>query len=122
MARSMGASGARRLRRATFPLHFAPELLTSGAFTLIAAMVGAPEFGLDPVIALAAAGLAWYGSEAALAWAAGWRLGVWSVPAWMARDLALPWLWMQAWTSDDFVWRGNAMSVAEDDGGVPARR
>lgn len=111
-----------RLRRATFPLHFAPELLTSGAFTLIAAMVGAPEFGLDPVIALAAAGLAWYGSEAALAWAAGWRLGVWSVPAWMARDLALPWLWMQAWTSDDFVWRGNAMSVAEDDGGVPARR
>jgi ceramide glucosyltransferase len=68
------------------------------------------------------AALAWYGSEAALAWAAGWQLSLRSVPAWMARDLALPWLWAQAWASNNFVWRGNAMSVAEDEGGVAARR
>jgi len=111
-----------RLRRATFPVHFAPELLTSGVFTFIAAFFGASEFGLDPSIALASAAFAWYGSEAALAWAAGWRLGPWSFPAWVARDLALPCLWTQAWASDNFVWRGNAMSVAEDEGGVAARR
>jgi ceramide glucosyltransferase len=111
-----------RLRRATFPVHFAPELLTSGVFTFIAAFFGASEFGLDPSIALATAAFAWYGSEAALAWAAGWRLGPWSFPAWVARDLALPCLWTQAWASDNFVWRGNAMSVAEDEGGVAARR
>jgi ceramide glucosyltransferase len=107
-----------RLRRATFPLHFAPELLTSGFFTLAAAFFGASEFGLDPLIALVTAALAWYGSEAALARAAGWRLSLWSLPAWIARDLALPWLWTQAWASDDFVWRGNAMSVAEDKTGA----
>jgi ceramide glucosyltransferase len=111
-----------RLRRATFPLHFAPELATSGLFTLVAAYFGAPQFALEPFVAVLAAGLAWYGSEAALASAAGWRLGVWSLPAWIARDLALPWLWTQAWTSDDFVWRGNPMSVAEDEAGAAARR
>jgi ceramide glucosyltransferase len=111
-----------RLRRATFPLHFAPELATSGLFTLVAAFFGAPEFALNPFIAVLAAGLAWYGSEAALASAAGWRLGLWSLPAWIVRDLALPWLWTQAWTSDNFVWRGNAMSVAEDGAGVTAPR
>jgi ceramide glucosyltransferase len=111
-----------RLRRATFPLHFAPELLTSGLLAFIAAFFGASEFGLDPAVAVPIAALAWYGSEAALARAAGWRLSLRSVPAWMARDLALPWLWAQAWASNNFVWRGNAMSVAEDEGGVAARR
>ena len=111
-----------RLRRATFPLQFAPELLTSSVFTVIAAYFGAPEFGLDPLAAVGLAALAWYGSEAALARTAGWRLSWRSVPAWIARDLALPWLWGQAWASDNFVWRGNAMSVAEDDAGVAAGR
>jgi hypothetical protein len=40
----------------------------------------------------------------------------------MARDLALPWLWAQAWASDNIVWRGNEMSVAEDDAGAAAGR
>jgi ceramide glucosyltransferase len=111
-----------RLRRATFPLHFAPELLTTSLFTLIAAFFGAAEFGVNPFAGLAIVALAWYGSEAALAYASGWRLSLRSVPAWMARDLALPWLWGQAWASDNFIWRGNAMSVAEDDAGVAAGR
>jgi ceramide glucosyltransferase len=111
-----------RLRRATFPLHFAPELLTSGFFTLLAAYFGAPALGLAPMTAVMLVALLWYGSEAALAGVAGWRLGVQSIPAWIARDLALPWLWAQAWTGDSFVWRGNVMSVAEDDAGVAAGR
>ncbi|MBV9906132.1 MAG: ceramide glucosyltransferase, partial [Hyphomicrobiales bacterium] len=111
-----------RLRRATFPLHFAPELVTTGLFTFITAWFGAAEFGLDPLAATLAAAVIWYGSEAMLASSAGWRLSLWSVPAWIVRDLTLPWLWTQAWASDTFVWRGNAMSVAEDETGVAAGR
>jgi ceramide glucosyltransferase len=111
-----------RLRRATFPLHFAPELLTSGLLTFIAAWFGAPELGWSPAAAVAAAALVWYGAEAMLASTAGWRLSLWSAPAWIARDALLPWLWTQAWASDDFVWRGNAMSVAEDQTGAAAGR
>ncbi len=111
-----------RLRRATFPLQFAPELLTTSLFTFIAAFFGAPQFGLNPFAAVALAAFAWYGSEAALVHVAGWRLGLWSIPAWIARDLALPFLWAQAWASNSFVWRGNEMSVAEDDAGATAGR
>ena len=52
------------------------NLLTSGLFAFIAAWFGAPALGLEPFAAVALAALAWYGSEAALAWAAGWRLGL----------------------------------------------
>ena len=48
-----------------------------------------------------------------LAFVAGWPLSWRSPPAWIARDVLLPALWGQAWTGDDFVWRGNAMSVDE---------
>jgi ceramide glucosyltransferase len=102
-----------RLRRATFPLHFAPEILTTGMFAIAAAFFGASEWGVGGTTAAALAALGWYGSEAALALVAGWRLSPWSPLAWIARDVSLPWLWAQAWASDDFVWRGNAMSVSE---------
>jgi ceramide glucosyltransferase len=111
-----------RLRRATFPLHFAPELVTTGLLTFIAAWFGASELNLNPVAAALTAAVIWYGSEAMLASSAGWRLSLWSVPAWIVRDLTLPWLWTQAWASDNFVWRGNAMTVAEDETGVAAGR
>jgi hypothetical protein len=32
----------------------------------------------------------------------------------MLRDLLLPGLWIDGWIGTDFVWRGNAMSVAHD--------
>jgi ceramide glucosyltransferase len=60
------------------------------------------------------AALAWYGSEAALAGVAGWPLNQWSLPAWIARDLMLPWLWVQGWVGDQFEWRGNAMTVGDE--------
>jgi len=102
-----------RLRRATFPAHFAPEILTSGLFAIAAGWIAAPAWALDSPTAATLAALGWYAPEAALALVAGWRLSLWSPLAWIARDLTLPWLWAQAWASDDFVWRGNAMSVSE---------
>ncbi len=79
-----------RLRRATFALYFAPEVLTSSLFTLGAAAFAAPELGLDVAGAVALAALAWYGVEAALTRAAG-SLSWSSAPAWIARDFLLPW-------------------------------
>jgi ceramide glucosyltransferase len=81
--------------------------------TLAAAAVAAPEFDLNPVLAVAAAAVFWYGAEALLSLAAGWPLS-WRMPfAWMARDLMLPALFASAWTGDNVVWRGNAMNVEE---------
>jgi ceramide glucosyltransferase len=103
-----------RLRRATFPLYFTPELVTTSLFTLIAAAIAAPELGVDAPLAVVLAALLWYGAEAALALIAGWPLGWASAPGWIARDLLLPWLWIQGWNRDQFVWRGNVMSVDDD--------
>jgi ceramide glucosyltransferase len=103
-----------RLRRATFAPYFAPELLTSSVFTLIAAGLAAPELGVEAPTAVLLAGLLWYGAEAVLARAAGWPLAWSSAPAWIARDALLPWLWIQGWSREQFVWRGNVMSVDDD--------
>jgi ceramide glucosyltransferase len=101
-----------RLRRATFKSFFIPEILTGGALPLIAGAFAAAAAGASvpgTVIALAAM---WYGSEAALATAAGWHLSIRSAVIWMLRDILLPVLWIQAWTGSSFVWRGNHMRLA----------
>lgn len=101
-----------RLRRATFPLYFVPELLSGSAMPLAAAVYAAEAFEVTSIgAALALAGI-WYGCEAALARAAGWHIGALSPLAWMARDAMLPVLWVQAWLGNSFSWRGNDMHVA----------
>jgi ceramide glucosyltransferase len=102
-----------RLRRATFPLYFAPEILTTSLLTLAAAGLAAPVLGVSAALAVAVAAVFWYGSEALLAFAAGWPLS-WRMPfAWVIRDLLLPFLWARGWTGANVVWRGNAMNIEE---------
>jgi ceramide glucosyltransferase len=103
-----------RLRRATFPVYFAPEIVTTSLLTLAAAGIGGEELGMSAAAAIALAAAIWYGAEAALAAAAGWPLA-WSSPAaWMARDALLPVLWLSGWMNARFVWRGNVMSADDD--------
>jgi ceramide glucosyltransferase len=102
-----------RLRRATFALYFAPEVLTTSLVTLGAAGVGAESLGLPAPLAVLLAALLWYGAEAGLAYAAGWPLTLSSPLAWIARDALLPWLWLEGWNTERFVWRGNVMSADE---------
>jgi ceramide glucosyltransferase len=104
-----------RLRRATFPMYYAPEILTCGLTYLLAAAIAAPEFGVAWTTSLLMAMLFLYGVEAALASVAGWPLNWRSPAAWFARDVMLPWLWVQGWAGDRFEWRGNAMTVAEEE-------
>jgi ceramide glucosyltransferase len=103
-----------RLRRVTFPHYYTTEIVSSGSVFFLAAMFGAPEMNLTAPEALAAMIACWYAIEAALAYIAGWPLS-WKSPfAWFARDVMLPWLWVQGWAGDSFEWRGNAMTVAEE--------
>lgn len=124
-AQPLGRRGARqvwdrqlrwaRLRRATFPLYFLPELLTGAMPSLIAAGVAADAAGMDPLAAVSILAIAWYGLEARLAQAAGWQLTLLSPLAWLVRDALLPVLWLQAWLGNSFVWRGNQMSISVTD-------
>ncbi len=102
-----------RLRRATFPLCYAPELLTGSLVPMGAAMVAAPLVDLDSVAAAGLVALIWFGTEAVLAKSAGWHVSPVSPFAWLVRDLALPIVWLKGWIGDAFTWRGNDMTVAD---------
>jgi ceramide glucosyltransferase len=101
-----------KLRRATFPVYFLPEILSGAAAPLAAAIYAAEAFDVTSLGAAVALAAVWYGCEAMLAHAAGWHLSALSPLAWVARDVMLPALWVQAWLGNSFSWRGNDMHVA----------
>jgi ceramide glucosyltransferase len=103
-----------RLRRITFKLFFIPELFVGivpplTAAVAVTAAAGWPMIGtLVPLVA------AWYAAEAFLAYSAGWRFSLWSIPIWMLRDALSPALWIAAWVGNEFKWRGTTLSAAID--------
>jgi ceramide glucosyltransferase len=102
-----------KLRRATFPVFFLPEVLSGSFAPLVAAAVAAEAMDVSGVGVAAALGAVWFGCEAILARTAGWHLTTLSPLAWMARDAMLPALWVQAWFGNSFSWRGNDMRLAD---------
>ena len=100
-----------RLRRATFPLEFFPEILSGTvlpAITVVAACLaaGAP---IGPW--LAGYLVVWYAAELALAAGCRWPLDAATLPAFVARDLLLPALWVGAFTGSSYTWQGNAVTM-----------
>ncbi|WP_045834943.1 ceramide glucosyltransferase [Hyphomicrobium sp. 99] len=108
-----------RLRRVTFPIFYAPEILTGSTLPIAAGVAAASGYGLEPVPVFFALLAVWFGSEALLARVAGWHMKWQSPIAWMLRDALLPLLWVEGWAGDTFVWRGNDMSVAKSDTSNP---
>lgn len=108
-----------RLRRATFAIFYAPEILTGSTLPIIAGVAAASSYDLDPLSVFSALVFIWYGAEAFLACVAGWHLKWQSPFAWVLRDALLPVLWVEGWVGNTFVWRGNDMSVAKDDAANP---
>ncbi|WP_159709774.1 ceramide glucosyltransferase [Geminicoccus flavidas] len=102
-----------RLRRATFPWFFLPEILTGPLLPLAAGCHAAGLVGIGPWPAAAAILSAWYLPELALCRVTGWRHGWRSLPAMLTRDIAMPCLWLSGWLGSDFTWRGSAMTVRE---------
>jgi ceramide glucosyltransferase len=106
-----------RLRRTSFKGYFMPEIFVGGAWPLAAAAFAAVQSDL-PLAGVPALAALWYGSEAILAWAAGWHLSVRSPLAFALRDLLLPAIWFNGWLGSAFVWRGNQMRPVESSGTV----
>ncbi|MER9343552.1 ceramide glucosyltransferase [Mesorhizobium sp. M0601] len=100
-----------RLRRVTFALFFAPEILIGAAPPLVLALIAAADAGVSlPATAIAVL-VAAYLPECALASAKGWQLSLRTIPAMMARDLMLPAIWARGWLSGAVDWRGNVMTI-----------
>jgi ceramide glucosyltransferase len=96
-----------QLRRMTFPALFVFEILTGSVLPLLAGAYTADQCGLSAAASFLVLSLMWFGGEAMLAYIARWHLSALSPFAWILRDLLLPVLWVQAWLSDGFRWRGN---------------
>lgn len=95
-----------RLRRATFPLLFAPEILTSGYAPALAAFWAGGETGAAFALFVLAI---WYGADAWLARAQKWPLSWRAILALPCRDAMLAAIWCAAWAGRDFTWHGHAM-------------
>lgn len=104
-----------RMRRKTFPGHYAPEILADSATPTILASYSAHLLGWNvPLVALAVIVLL-YSTEVLLARANRWYFS-WRLPfLFVLRDLMLPAIYVDAWLLDDFTWRGNSMSVREEE-------
>jgi ceramide glucosyltransferase len=108
-----------RLRRTTFKLFFVPEICSGIAVPLALAVTVAASLGWSVAAVIVVLAAAWYGLEAWLAYLAGWQMSRWSIPIWLLRDALVPVVWVLAWTSDEFEWRGNAMTVADRNAVLP---
>jgi ceramide glucosyltransferase len=102
-----------RLRRDTFTLFFIPEILAGAVPPLAAAAVWASAVGWPVIDTILPLGIAWYAAEAILACTAGWPFSWRSIAIWTIRDVLLTPLWIAAWIGNDFEWRGNAMTIAD---------
>jgi len=95
-----------RLRRMTFPLEFAPEILTGIVIPLLFALIAAYGFGLSLAAVLIGFSLLWYLPEVLLARLCGWPSSLLMLPASLLRDLLIPLLWIGAWIGNGYRWRG----------------
>ena len=100
-----------RLRRVTFPLFFAPEILTGAVVPLVLALVAAAAAGVSLWATAIAVLAAFYLPESVLARSKGWYLSPRMVAAIMVRDMILPAMWARGWLGGAVDWRGNAMTI-----------
>jgi ceramide glucosyltransferase len=98
-----------RLRRATFPHFFIPEVLNGSLWPLLSGVYAASALDLDPIGVAVSVLFVWFGCEALIAHRAGWHLSSVSPVAWALRDIMLPVLWFEGWLGHSFMWRGNEM-------------
>ncbi len=104
-----------RLRRVTFLPFFLLEIVTGCLLPVLAGAYAASAAGYDPLLTGLIIAAIFIAAEVQLALAAGWRLSWASPAAWLLRDLVLPFLFASALMADDFVWRGNEMTVKEEE-------
>lgn len=97
-----------RVRRAGFPVLYAAEIL-SAAVLPFAILAGLTVLRVVPAPAAIAYPVLWYGAEFVLARRAGWPSQPRDLCAWLLRDALIPAVWLVAFASRGFVWRGTDM-------------
>lgn len=104
-----------RMRRKTFPLFYAPEIVAGAALPCLAAAYAAWMLDVNVAAVTLCVALAWYAPEALLARQNKWHFS-WRMPfLFVFRDLILPVIYIDAWITDEFVWHGNKMTMREEE-------
>lgn len=98
-----------RLRRASFPLFFALELLAGPLPPLAALVIGLQAMGHDLSVPVLAFLVLWYGAEAVLARAASWPS---PLSALILRDVLLPVVFAAGYAGRGFEWHGHRMTTS----------
>lgn len=93
-----------RLRRSTFPLHYAVECLAGPAPPLLALLLGAGLLQVNVAAFMLVFLVSWHVPEVVLSRAAGWPR---SYPALLLRDLLLPVLFIAGWAGRSVEWHGH---------------
>lgn len=101
-----------RLRRASFPLLFVPEIFAGVIPPMLAFLVGIYSYGLISPALIIGFIVVWYLPEIILLRAARWSF---SLPALMLRDALLPAVFITGCASRDFEWHGKAMTTAREE-------
>ena len=120
-ARSLNAVWSRhlrwaRLRRATFPLLFAPEILSLSPVPLAAVAAATILSGAPSAPWMAAYALVWYGADYATSRLLGWPASLHRLLALPVRDFLLLAIWCGAWTGRSFTWHGHKMNASQAGG------
>jgi ceramide glucosyltransferase len=95
-----------RLRRATFPLLFMPEVLAGPLPPVAALLLAASAMNLDVTGAALAYLSIWYGAELLLAHASLWPRRLWPM---LLRDLLLPAIFIAGCAGNSFEWHGQRL-------------
>jgi ceramide glucosyltransferase len=100
-----------RLRRVTFPLEFAPEIITGSAVPIMSAALAAYGLGFSVPLTILLYLAVWYAPEMALAKLCRWPANMSLLFALLLRDGMIPALWVAAWMGRNFTWRGTGIEV-----------
>ena len=100
-----------RLRRVTFPLEFAPEILTGCGVAALLVGVAAAALGLPVGVAILGFLTLWYAAELSMIALCHWPLGWATLPALVLRDALIPSLWVGAWIGTSFTWHGTELEA-----------
>ncbi len=104
-----------RMRRKTFPAYYLPEILAGSATPALIGGYAAVLIGWNAPLTAGLVLLSLYCSEMILALANKWYFS-WRLPfLFLLRDLMLPVVYVDAWLVNEFTWRGNPMTVREEE-------
>jgi ceramide glucosyltransferase len=110
-ARSFSDFWQRQLRwmiiwRVQLPAAFVGDILGSALPTALAGAIAAKWFGLYPIGVAAGTLILWFALESILCAAKGWPLSLWSLPAFFAREIITPIIWLRALSTSKVIWAG----------------